>query len=245
MKQMKNLFYLFLSLFVVTGCEKGLVYDEVPESVYENVSLATDFSNIRARELFKQKVWQVNYNQWTDIIITTTANKNIEAPYHAGGEYTNNSDADVIIMGETVKPGETTTVKNIITSVDDANAPEGKRYILNIFGKTKAIYKTPNKGHLFVQEAFEGDPVQPEFVDPVDGCSQEIILPVRQNDMIVELVLSDAPSCKVEPVDGAPQLGTPGDYTKSQMYMVTNITRRPDGKPARQRLYEVKVQLLP
>ena len=97
---------------------------------------------------------------------------------------------------------------------------------------------------MFVESAFSGDPVQPVMVDPVDGKSQSIILPVRQDALVVEFILANDSACRVDPVDGAPKLGTPGDYTLPQQYMVTNYAYRPDGVPQYKRLYEVQVQLL-
>jgi len=51
-------------------------------------------------------------------------------------------------------------------------------------------------------------------------------------------------AARVEPVNGAPTLGTPGDFTKPQQYMVINTTFRPEGAPETRRLYEIQVQLL-
>ena len=97
---------------------------------------------------------------------------------------------------------------------------------------------------MFVESAFSGDPVQPVMVDPVDGKSQSIILPVRQDALVVEFILANDSACRVDPVDGAPKLRTPGNYTLPQQYMVTNYAYRPDGVPQYKRLYEVQVQLL-
>ena len=62
--------------------------------------------------------------------------------------------------------------------------------------------------------------------------------------LVLEFIMADIYACKVEPVDGAPALGTPGDYTKPQKYLVTNTTFRPDGVPEYSRLYEIQVHLL-
>ncbi|HAC22529.1 MAG TPA: hypothetical protein DCF91_10625 [Porphyromonadaceae bacterium] len=232
---------LLSCIALMASCQKGLVYEDVPESVYSEVGVKSDLCNLRMRELFNQKIWQVNYNKWTDMILTVY----IDAPYKAGGDYTNKTESPVTIMGKQVLPGETVKVKNIITAEDDASAPDGKKYILNVFAKPTAKYVTPNKGHLFAEFAFNGDPVIPTFVDLVDGKTQTIILPTRQNDMIVEIILNDPGACEITPMGDSPKLGTPGDFTKPRQYMVTNISRRPDGQPAARKLYEVRVQVLP
>lgn len=231
----------FATLLFSTSCQKGLVYSDVPESVYNEVELGTGFCQAYGRELFEGKVYQVNYEKYTDILLTVS----ISDPYKNGGKYKNETSSDIVIMGTTLAPGEEMDVKNSIVEVADASAPEGKKYVLNIFVQGSAEYKTPNKGHLFDQSKFAGDAVQPEFIAIEGGKSQSIIMPIRQNDMIVAIILKDQRSCKVEPVGNAPVLGVPGDYTKPHQYMVTNTVRRPDGAPAKQRLYEIVLQLLP
>lgn len=232
-------------LIMITGCTQGLVSDEVPESVYTELGLGSGLGKIRVRELFENKVWQVNHNngqgQWLDKVIYMTQ---ISQGYEGGRDYTNNTGSDVTIMGTVVKPGEKMYVKNTLEEVSDASAPDGKKYIVHMFSPTTVQYSTPNKGHLFVQSAFDKESVKPEMVNPVDGRSQSIILPVRQEALVVEFILANPSACRVEPVGGAPALGTPSDFTKPQQYMVINYANRPPGVPEYKRLYEIRVQLL-
>lgn len=244
--KIKNIFVAgMLCLAALSGCTNGIVYDEVPESVYSDVSLGSGLAKIRVRELFVNKVWQVNHNngqgQWLENYIGQTL---ISEGYQNGKEYTNNTGSDVTIMGKVLKPGQAMFVQNKLEVVDDKSAPDGKKYIAYLFSPNKAQYSTPNKGHLFVESAFAKDPVKPVMVAPENGKSRSIILPVRQEALVVEFILSNLYACKVEPVNGAPQLGTPGDYTKPQQYMVINTAFRPKDAPEYSRLYEVRVQLL-
>lgn len=245
MKIINKLFALALCIVGLSGCQQGLVYDEVPESVYNDVSLTANLCKVEARELFTKKVWQVNYNggkgQWVENMILTV---NIGSTYQTGADYTNGTGADVTIMGKVVKPGETINVKNTMTIVDDASAPDGKLYVLNIFAKAKVEYKTPNKGHQFVESAFAGDAVKPIFVDAKDGMAEKIILPADQKKLVVALLLANSSASSVESIDGAPGLGMPNDFSAPRRYLVVNTTKRPDGAPAASRLYEIRIQLL-
>lgn len=246
--KIKTIFCL-MSLFVLalSGCQSGIVYDEVPESVYSNVDLGTGYAKVRVRDLFHQKVWQVNHNngkgQWLEEYLAQTQ---IGDGYLNGKEYINNTGKDVTILGETLKPGDKKMVQNKLEMVDDASAPEGKRYIAHIFAPTKVTYETPNKGHLFVKKAFDGEQIQPlAFEEEVEeGMYRKVTMAVRPEALVMEFILSDLYACKVEPVDGAPVLGTPGDYTVPQKYLVTNTTFRPEGAPEYSRLYEIQVHLL-
>lgn len=228
------------------GCQSGIVYDEVPESVYTNVNMGSGLVKVRVRELFTNKIWQVNHNdgkgQWLENWLAQTL---ISEGYQNGKDYTNNTGSDVTIMGKVLKPGETMFVQNTLEIVDDSSAPEGKKYIAHIFSPTKVTYTTPNKGHLFVASAFEGDKLQPEFVEEVEeGKYRSAVLPVRQDALVLEFIMEDIYANRVEPLNGAPTLGTPGDYTKPHRYMVINTTYRPEGVPETRRLYEIQVQLL-
>lgn len=241
MKRTKVLFAIILCAFSFFSCEKGLVYDEVPESVYNNVSLTGNLCRVEARELFTHKVWQVNYNQWAENMISTT---HIGEAYHAGADYTNNTDAAITILGETLSPGESMFVKNTMTTADEASAPDGKVYILNVFANANATYTTPNKGHLFVESEFANDPIKPILVEPEDGMARSIILPSDPKRLIVGILLENSYACKVERIEDAPELGKPGDFSVPRRYMVVNTTKRPDKQPAAKRLYEIRVQLL-
>ncbi len=244
--KIKNIVAITITcIIMMTGCTQGLVFDEVPESVYTELGLGSGLGKIRVRELFVDKVWQVNYNngqgQWLDNYIGMTQ---ISGGYEGGKDYTNKTGSDVTIMGKVVKAGEKMFVKNTLEEVADTSAPDGKKYIVHMFSPTLATYTTPNKGHLFVQSAFDKETVKPVMVNPIDGKSQSIILPVRQEALVIEFILADQSACTVEPFNGAPSLGTPSDYTKPQQYMVINTAYRPAGIPQYKRLYEIRVQLL-
>lgn len=242
MKLVNKLFVIALGIATLTSCQKGLVWDDVPTEVYNNVALNANLCKIETREIFNKKVFQVNYNQWVENMLLVS---NIGTAYQSGKDYTNNTGADVNILGTVVKPGETINVKNRLTTIDEASAPDGKVYVVNVFADAKALYRTPNKGHLFVESAFQGDAVKPEFGTLVDeGRYQDATLPVDITKLSVGLLLDNSRTCEVEKVNNAPELGIPGDFTQPQRYMVVNITRRPDGEPAARRLYEIRVQLL-
>lgn len=242
MKLTNKLFIAMLGIAFFTSCQKGLVYDEVPTDVYEDVSLSTDLCKVETREIFTHKVYQVNYNQWVENMLLVS---NIGLDYRSNQEYTNNTGGNVTILGQIVKPGEKVMVKNILTTEDDASAPDGKVYVINVFASAKATYTTPNKGHLFVASEFQGEGVVPEFETQVEeGKYQQAILPADPTQLSVALLLNNSKACEIERVNDAPELGKPGDYSKPQRYMVVNITRRPDGKSAARRLYEIRVQLL-
>ncbi|MCC8171821.1 MAG: hypothetical protein LIP00_08565 [Parabacteroides sp.] len=242
MKIRNKLFVAALCITALSSCQKGLVYDEVPEDVYNNVSLKSGLCEVVARRAFPAKVWQGKYNQWAENIILDSG---INSDFRDGTDYTNPTDRDLTILGTVLKPGETMRVRNTMTEVADAGAPEGKLYVLNIFAFDSATYKTPNKKHLFVESAFAGETPQPRFIDPVDGRSESIKLPTDPTRLVVAFLLDNSLACTVEALDNAPALGVPGDFSKARRYMVINTTRRGDGGEARRRLYEINVTLLP
>lgn len=240
-----NIVAITLTCLLLASCTKGLVYDDVPESVYTDVDLGSGLAKIRVRELFVNKVWQTNHNngqgQWLEKYIGATQ---ISQGYEGGKDYVNNTASAVTIMGKVVNPGEKMYVKNTLEEVADTSAPDGKKYIIHLFSPTTAKYTTPNKGHVFVESAFASESVKPTMVNPIDGKSESIILPVRQEALVVEFILSNQSANKVEPVGDAPKLGTPADFNTTHQYMVINTAYRPSGVPQTKRLYEVKVQLL-
>lgn len=245
--KIKSLLFAFtLGITVLSGCQSGLVWDEVPESVYSNLKLSGAMVRNRPRELFVNKVWQVNHNngkgQWLENYLARSVVDAIEN----GIEYTNNTGATMTILDKTLAVGETMTVKNTMEIVDDSSAPEGKKYIIHVFTLDKVEYITPNKGHLFVQSAFGSESVKPDayYEEIQEGMYRSVIMPVKMNEMALEFILDDQGACKVDPVNGAPSLGTPGDFTQPRQYMVTNTAIRPDGAPEYKRLYEIQVHVL-
>lgn len=230
---------LFSSVLLGIGCTANLEFEEVPMEIQEQVGLDAKCTDIIARELFKDNVYQVDWNKYVQLICDNV----VGGTYQAGTNYTNSSSLPVTIMGKVVAPGKTIFVKNTIEAVYESGAPEDSVYIVHAFASAKATYKTPNKGHLFVESTFANAPVKPVFVKPVDGKSQEINMPVNINKLVVGLVLKDENACYVLRVNDAPELGKPGDYSKPRRYIVENENNRP-GLGKRQRLYEIRVQLL-
>lgn len=246
MKIKNILLALTLGLTTLSSCQSGIEWDEVPESVYSNLELGTGLVRNRPRELFTNKVWQVNHNngkgQWLENYIAMSL---LDA-FENGIEYTNNTGSNVTILNKVLAPGEKMLVKNTQEIVEDSAAPEGKKYIVHMFTFDKVKYHTPNKGHLFVKSAFDNETVKPiKFVEEVqEGMFRYVVMPIKQKEMVLEFIMSDTYAFKVEPVNGAPTLGTPSDYTKPQQYMVTNTAFRPKGVPEYKRLYEVQVHVL-
>lgn len=246
--KIKNLLFAFIfGITTLTSCQSGIVWDEVPESVYSNLELAGAMVRNRPRELFVNKVWQVNHNdgkgQWLENYLARSVMDAIEN----GIEYTNNTGAPMTILNKTLAAGETMKVNNAKEIVDDSSAPEGKKHIIHVFTLDKVEYITPNKGHLFVKSAFDSESVKPTayYEEVQDGMFRSVIMPVKINEMVLEFILDDQGACRVDPVNGAPKLGTPGDFTQPRQYLVTNTAIRPDGAPEYKRLYEIQVHVLP
>ncbi len=228
---------LLCCMFATSGCEAGLTYEEAPESVYSEVGVST--FTVRSRELFKDQIWAKNWNQWVEGYINTQQIGTLGEM-----EWTNETDAEyTLVDGTKVAPGETVTVKGSKTESDDESVPGGKVYVLNVYAKSKATYSTANKGYLFDGEKFSGEY---KLVDPnADNRSQQVILPVRQNEVIGELTLIDSYNCVVERLDGAPQLGVPADFSKPARYLVKNIAYLPAGVEQYKCVYEVRITFLP
>lgn len=232
---------LVLVALATAGCTNGLEFEEVPQSIQNQVGLdESKVADVIARELFKGKVYQVNWDKYVDIILESTVGKD----YQAGKDFTNKTAAPITIMGKMLAPNEKMFVRNTIESVYEAGAPEDSVSVVHIFAEATAKYKTPNKGHLFVESTFANDAVKPVLITPEDGKSQEITLPADIKKLVLGLYLADEIACSVKSVGNAPVLGTPGDYSKPCRYLVENENDRP-GKGKRQRLYEIRVQLLP
>lgn len=240
MKAISKIVSFALCASVIASCTKGIEFEEVPMSIQEEVRLdESKVADVTARELFKDNVYQVNWDKYVEMLLENAVGKN----YQSGIDYKNTTSSPVTIMDKVIAPGESMFVKNTIEAVYESGAPEDSVYIVHIFASATANYKTPNKGHLFVESTFANAPVKPELVNPTDGKAQEIKLPVDIKRLIIGLYLKDEMACYVKCVDGAPELGKPGDYGVPRRYIVENENNRP-GKGRRQRLYEVRVQLL-
>lgn len=220
----------------ISSCTAGLTYEEAPESTYSEVGVSK--IDLKARELFEDKIYAVNWNKWIENYIDTRliGSSNVfEWVNRTGKPYT-------LPDGKVVAPGEKASVTGSETIEQDSSAPGGKVYVLNVYAASYTQYSTANKGFLFDESKFSGDY---ELVNPVDGRSQNVVLPVRKNELIGELYLVSYSVCTVEPVGGAPKLGQPGDFTQSCRYLVKNIAHRPAGVEQYQRMYEVRVTFLP
>lgn len=231
---------LALCTSLLASCTNGIDLEEVPVSIQEEVGLdESKVADVNARELFKNNVFQVDWNKYVEMILTSVIGKD----FQAGKEYANTTASPVSIMGQEVAPGKSLFVKNTVKAMYEAGAPEDSVYVVYLFAVPTANYKTPNKGHLFVESTFANAPAKPVLISPTDGKAQEIILPVDIKRVIVALYLKDEMACYIKPVNGSPELGKPGDFSVPRRYLVENENNRP-GKGKRQRLYEVRVQLL-
>ena len=195
-----------------TSCKQGLTYEEAPESAYSDVALAANPFTLRAREWFQGQIYAINWNKWADNYINT----------------------------------QQISWEATLTTESSSDAPDGTLYVINVKANTKATYNTQNKGYLFVGSKFSGNY---EFVDSTtttigsttEQTAQKVILPVRQNEVIGELNVSNPYDNVVERIGDAPELGVPADFSKPARYLVKNICYRPAGVPQVTRLYEVRV----
>ncbi|WP_238868488.1 MULTISPECIES: hypothetical protein [Proteiniphilum] len=235
-KLLKNLYTgaaLLCVVWFLSGCEKGLTFEEAPESTYSQVE-ASRF-DVKARELFENQIYAVNWDKWVENYINT---QTIGA---SNGSWKNGTGAAVTLSnGEVVQPGA--TVSGSIKEENNAEAPGGKLYVITAYVNDHAKYKTANKGYLFDGSKFTGDFT---LANPTNNRSEYVTLPVRKNEIIGELVLVNPYDCIVEPVKGAAELGKPGDFSQPQRYLVKNIAYRPAGVPQYTRLYEVRIVFYP
>ncbi len=218
----------------LSSCQGGLTYEDAPESVYSKVG--ANRLDVRARELFQNKIYAINWNQWVENYLNTQLIGN------TGTSWTNNTGVAVTLSnGSIVQPGAKVT--GGITQEDNADAPDGKLYVMTVYAQDHATYKTANKGYLFDGSKFTGDF---KLGDPItNNRSETVKLPVRKNEIICEMVLDDAFNCVVERVGDAPALGEPGDFSTPKRYLVKNIAYLPKGVQQYKRLYEVRVVFYP
>ncbi len=227
-----------------TACEADLTYEEAPESYYSQVGISG--ITISAREWFVDQMYAVNWNKWVDNYISTVT---------VGGtgsfSWTNNTNAAITVNGKSVAPGETVTVTSSTTTESCSEAPDGTLYVYNMYVTDHAIYNTPNKGYLFDKNKFSGefqllDHNGTAYVNAAGSQSRYVRMPIRKNELVGVITLVDRNNCTVEPVNGAPTLGEPGDFTASaQRYLVKNICYLPAGVEQYQRLYEFRITYLP
>lgn len=241
MKLFNKLYAIVLGTIFLAGCQAGLEYEDVPESIYNEVGLSSNLCNVKTSILFPEgTMYAKNWNKWAGAYISTVTIGNYQGE---GTDWKNETSSDVTVDGKTVKPGEAIRLKNSITTESLATAPEGTLYVLNVFADSKAVHSTPNKGYEFDASKLSG---VFELVAPVDGRSQKVLIPVNQKEQVlVEFLLLQVYNNKVTPVDGSPALGEPGDYSVPRRYLVTNTSRLPDGMSPKERLYEVRITFLP
>lgn len=232
---------VLLAALAITGCEADLTYEEAPESIYSQVGVTA--VTISARELFQdQKIYAVNWNRWVDNYIST-----VTIGGSAAFTYKNTSSSVVTLNnGTSVAPGAEVTIPASSWKEEScADAPNGKLRVFDIYVVDHATYSTANKGYVFVGDKFNGEY---ELINPENGRSQQIILPVRKNELIGGLTVETETNYnkKVEPVGDAPTLGVPQDLTKANLrYLVRNISHRPAGVPEAQAMYELRITFLP
>lgn len=240
------IFIAGLGILLTCGCEKGLHYEEVPEDIYNEVGLAESIISIESRELWTDNVYAANFKQYTSCLTISYIDNFVEPV-----QYSNPTDRPLTIMGQTLQPGESMTVQTCVTKEENTTVPEDTLYIIHAFASARAVHFTPQFGYRFDFEKILNDPrfsdrqVIPADVVYEDRYSEGLQIDVNPEEVCAGLYLKDAIACKVEPVDNAPELGTPGDYTVPRRYMVINQNKRPDGSGQRKRLYEIRMTFLP
>lgn len=224
------------SMASISSCTSDLTYEEAPESVYTQVGVSR--FDLKARELFNDKIYAVNWEQWVENYIDTRV-----IGTSAKLEWTNKTGANYTLPdGTVVAPDEKVELEGSMSEVSDESAPGGKVTVIQVYAFSRAVYQTANKGYLFDGSKFSGDY---KLIDPVNNRSQKVELPIRENELIGEIRLIDYSVCEVEPVNGAPALGEPGDFSQPARYLVKNIAHRPGGVPQTQHIYEIRVTFLP
>ena len=235
---------LVLASTMATSCQLGIEREPAPEEYYTDVDLYT--SLVYSRYLFTDCVYGKNYGKYTTYIAQTS----LQA---SSVQWTNNTGADytVSVNGEpqVIANGQTVTIPNgtnNISTRDDASAPDGKVYVLTYYLLPKVTYSTANKGFLFDLNKYTGSD-HFELVNGEDGKAEKVIGDVNPKQLVISLVPDSyqGTDMTLTPVNGAPALGTPADYSVPRQYMLKNEFYRPDGVPQAQRLYEVQVVMLP
>lgn len=244
----KKVALLGLGVLLLSSCQKGLVYDDVPASVYNEVGLKGINSNLyvetSGRRIFTKNIRQVNYmgQPLVDAILLSNISLNTV-------EYTNNTGSAMTIGDVTVQPGGTHKVANYIEEVSDANAPEGTLYVVHAYVNGTTTYQSPNNANLFDPSTFENDGhldfLVEETVTGHPGLYNKVTYATDLKQLVVALILQDDACCNTYPQDNAPELGKPGDFSVPRRYLVVNENNRPDGSGQRKRLYEVQIKVLP
>lgn len=237
MKLLKKIYLSLLGIFLLTGCQAGLEYEEVPESIYSEVGLGAELFTIKSREWFKDQIYAEKWNKWVDNYIS-----HVTIGTGTGTKWTNNTGQTVTVGDIEVAPGKEVTLKGNIVTEELAGAPDGKLYVVNIYALSRVTHSTPTNFYYFDGSKFSGDFT---LVNPTNNRSRNIILPTRKNELVAEMSLTQFYNCTVYPQDSAPILGAPGDFTQSPRYLVVNESRLPAGVERAKRLYELRITFLP
>lgn len=244
--KIKNIYtglFVMLAAMATTSCQTGLEYDDVPESYYTDVNLSSCW--VSSRALFEDCLFAKNYNGGKGEI--TSAIRQVDFAEDAT-QWTNNTGSDYTLEdGTVVAPGQKVNIPlglYAMTTRDDASAPEGKVYVLTYYIPSTVTYETPNKGYLFIGSKM---PQGYTLVNPTDGMSTQATKPVDTKQLVVTMLASqyNGDATTFTPLNGAPALGVPGDFSVPRQYLVKNNMRRPKGVAQSQRIYEVHVVVLP
>lgn len=244
LKNIKNIcagLAVLLAAATTTSCQTGLHYEDVPEEYYSDVSLQG--ATLATRYLFTDCVYAKNFDKYTTYIAQTSLST-------SSREWTNNTGSNYTLKdGTVIAPGETATIgfgTGAMTTRDDSSAPDGKVYVITIYVPGTVTYSTANKGYLFDLTKYTGSD-HFELVNPENGMAEQVKTATDLTHMVLAIVPSQntGDATLVVPQNGAPALGTPGDYTQPRQYLVKNNMRRPAGVPQAQRLYEVEIIKLP
>lgn len=217
MKFSKMFNKLYIGVAMLCGlsfasCEAGLTYEEAPESVYSEVGVSGTPFTLRARQLFPDQVWGVNYNQYSTNYMNTQA---------ISWEATLTTESDA------TAPGGTLYVINVKANTKVIYSTPNKGFLFD-GSKMSGDYELL-------------DYVDGEYVPAADTKARYVRMAVKPTELVGELNLVNPYDNVVERINGAAKLGSPSDFTKANRYLVKNICYRPAGVEQVTRMYEVRV----
>ncbi|MDO5570957.1 MAG: hypothetical protein Q4F97_05770 [Bacteroidales bacterium] len=215
MKILKSLAYTALMILPFTSCESGIEFEEVPESVYNEVGLSSNPALVEARELMKGKVCQIYYNgqPYVDYI---ARKREIEV-----------SETLTEVDDANAPEGKLYRLTiEVPAKVTYSSPNKGNIFVASKFSSDAVVPEF-------------SDP----FTDSGVSGFMSATYPTDLSRLVLLLNLADYNACSVKPQNGAPTLGEPGDYSKPQQYIVINENKRPDGSGQRKRLYELVLKI--
>lgn len=233
--------FLLLAAVTVTSCQSGLNYDPAPEEYYTDVDLYTSY--MFSRYVFYDCVYAKNYDKYTTYMAQTQlSTSKLTWTNNTGSDYTL-ADGTVVAAGQTI---DIPSGLQTMTTRDDASAPDGKIYVITFYVPSKVTYQTANKGYLFDLNKYTGSD-NFTLVDGENGKSEKVQGDLNVKQLVISLVSNQnyGTDTTWQPLNGAPELGKPGDYSEPRQYMITNNMYRPSGVEATKRIYEVKVVQMP